>query len=68
MGVHLLLSNKNRKKERKKERKKKKERKHHRGVAYPKVPITRVVTWVSASRANLASPKSETCKEKSIHF
>lgn len=33
-------------------------------LTYPKVPMTRVLIWVFASRHNLASPKSETCKVK----
>lgn len=33
---------------------------------HPKVPMTRVVICVYASRANLASPKSETCNIKNM--
>ena len=36
-----------------------------RNRSYPKVPITRVETWVSVSEANLASPKSATWMEDS---
>lgn len=39
----------------------------NRGLTYPNVPITRVVTCVFESNANFASPKSETCWPNNIN-
>lgn len=35
---------------------------------YPKVPITRVETWVLTSEENLARPKSATCQQNKEQF